>query len=188
VRYSTRPAIATAVTLLFSVKGKFMPYFRLTSPIARSFGVASLMGAALLVGSLAPAAAQTPESQKQPPAAAAATSTKPETVEQRITTLKTALKITPDQEGKWNGVAQVMRDNASSMEKLVATKRAIPPEKTTAVDDLKTYQEFTEVRLEGLKHLNSAFKSLYDSMPADQKKNADMVFEKYTPTKPATQG
>ena len=56
-----------------------------------------------------------------------------------------------------------MRDSASKMEKLVATKRAIPPEKTTAVDDLKTYQEFTEVRLDGLKHLNSAFKSLYDS-------------------------
>ena len=161
-----------------------MPYFRLTSPIARSFGVASLMGAALLAGG--PAMAQ--GGGQTPPAAAAATSSKPETVEQRITTLKASLKITPDQELKWNGVAQVMRDNASSMEKLVATKRAIPPERTTAVDDLKTYQEFTEVRLEGLKHLNSAFKSLYDSMPADQKKNADMVFEKYGPTKPASQG
>ena len=98
------------------------------------------------------------------------------------------LKITPDQETKWNAVAQSMRDNASQMEKLVATKRAIPPEKTTAVDDLKTYQEFTEVRLDGLKHLNSAFKSLYDAMTPDQKKNADMVFEKYTPSKPASQG
>jgi periplasmic protein CpxP/Spy len=102
--------------------------------------------------------------------------------------LKTALKITPDQETKWNGVAQAMRDSASKMEKLVAEKRAIPPEKTTAVDDLKTYQEFTEVRLDGLKKVNSAFKSLYDSMPAEQKKNADAVFEKYGPTKPATQG
>ena len=74
------------------------------------------------------------------------------------------------------------------MEKLVATKRAIPPEKTTAVDDLKTYQEFTEVRLEGLKHLISNFKSLYDSMTPEQKKNADTVFEKYTPPRPATQG
>ena len=55
-----------------------------------------------------------------------------------------------------------MRDNASRMEKLVAEKRKIPPEKTTAVDDLKTYQEFTEIRLDGLKHLTSAFKSLYD--------------------------
>ncbi len=159
----------------------------LFTPLTRSFAIASLTGAALIAGSLAPATAQTPDSQK-PPAAAAATSSKPETVEQRIATLKTALKITPDLEPKWNNVAQAMRDNASKMEKLVATKRAIPPEKTTAVDDLKTYQEFTEVRLDGLKHLNSAFKSLYDAMTPEQKKNADMVFEKYTPSKPATQG
>jgi periplasmic protein CpxP/Spy len=159
----------------------------LFTPLTRSFAIASLAGAALIAGSLAPATAQTPDSQK-PPAAAAATSTKPETVEQRIATLKTALKITPDLEPKWTKVAQAMRDNASQMEKLVATKRAIPPEKTTAVDDLKTYQEFTEVRLDGLKHLNSAFKSLYDAMTPEQKKNADMVFEKYTPSKPASQG
>jgi hypothetical protein len=159
----------------------------LFTPLTRSFAIASLTGAALIAGSLAPATAQTPDSQK-PPAAAAATSSKPETVEQRIATLKTALKITPDLEPKWSKVAQAMRDNASQMEKLVATKRAIPPEKTTAVDDLKTYQEFTEVRLDGLKHLNSAFKSLYDAMTPEQKKNADMVFEKYTPSKPASQG
>ena len=159
----------------------------LFTPLTRSFAIASLTGAALIAGSLAPATAQTPDGQK-PPAAAAATSSKPETVEQRIATLKTALKITPDLEKKWDGVAQAMRDNASKMEKLVATKRAIPPEKTTAVDDLKTYQEFTEVRLDGLKHLNSAFKSLYDAMTPEQKKNADMVFEKYTPSKPASQG
>ena len=159
------------------------------APVARSFAIASLTGAALLAGSVAPTWAQTADSKdsKMPPAAAAATSTKPETVEQRIVTLKTALKIMPDQEPKWTAVAQAMRDSSVQMEKLVATKRAIPPEKTTAVDDLKTYQEFTEVRLEGLKKVNSAFKSLYDAMPADQKKNADMVFEKYGPTK-STQG
>jgi hypothetical protein len=159
----------------------------LFTPLARSLAVASLTGAALLAGSLSPAAAQPKESDK-PPAAAAATSTKPETVEQRIETLKAALKITPDQDKKWQGVAQAMRDNASRMEKLVATKRAIPPEKTTAVDDLKTYQEFTEARLDGLKHLTSAFKSLYDTMTPEQKKNADTVFEKYTPQRAGTQG
>ena len=165
-----------------------MTYF--FAPVARTFAIASLTGAALLAGSVAPAWAQTADSKdsKTPPAAAAATSTKPETVEQRIVTLKTALKIMPDQEPKWTAVAQAMRDSSVQMEKLVATKRAIPPEKTTAVDDLKTYQEFTEVRLDGLKKVNSSFKSLYDSMPAEQKKNADMVFEKYGPSKPATQG
>ena len=159
---------------------------RLLTPLARSLAITSLTGAALLAGSLSPAMAQ--QSANQPPAAAAATSSKPETVEQRITTLKAALKITPDQESRWNAVAQSMRDNASAMEKLVATKRAIPPDKTTAVDDLKTYQEFTQLRLDGLKNLTSAFKSLYDSMSAEQKKNADLVFEKSGPSKPATQG
>ena len=158
-------------------------FFKVTRPIA----IASVAGAALLAGSLAPAIAQTKDSDK-PPAAAAATSNKPETVEQRIETLKAALKITPDQDKKWQGVAQAMRDNASRMEKLVAEKRRIPPEKTTAVDDLRTYQDFTEARLDGLKHLTSAFKSLYDSMTPDQKKNADTVFEKYTPQRAANQG
>jgi hypothetical protein len=146
--------------------------------------VAIVAGAALFA---TPVLAQTKEQAAKPPAAAAATSSKPETVEQRIETLKTALKITPDQQKKWDGVAQAMRDNASHMEKLVAEKRKIPPEKTTAVDDLKTYQEFTEARLDGLKHLTSAFKSLYDSMSPEQKKNADTVFEKYTPRQ-ANQG
>ena len=76
-----------------------------------------------------------------------------------------------------------MRDNASKMEKLVADKRKIPPEQMTAIDDLKTYQEFTQVRLDGLKHLTSAFKSLYDAMTPDQKKNADQVFQQYIPPK-----
>ena len=156
-----------------------MTNFPLFTPLARTFAIASLTGAALFAGSLGPVAAQTPTDAQKPPAAAAATSTKPETVEQRITQLKTALKITPEQEPKWTAVAQSMRENASAMEKLVATKRAIAPASMTAIDDLKTYQEFTQVRLDGLKNLTSAFKSLYDSMPADQKKNADQVFMTY---------
>ena len=157
------------------------------APFARSVAIAALLGATMLASPLSPARAAEAVAPANP-VASAATETKGETVEQRITNLRTALKITPDEDAQWNNVAQAMRDNASKMEKLVATKRAIPPEKTTAVDDLKTYQEFTEVRLDGLKHLNSAFKSLYDAMTPEQKKNADMVFEKYGPSKPATQG
>jgi periplasmic protein CpxP/Spy len=159
----------------------------LFTPLARSVAIASLAGTTLIMSSFGPAAAQTPPSNK-PPAAAAATSSKPETVEQRISQLKTALKITPDQESKWNAVAQAMRENASTMEKLVATKRAISPASMTAVDDLKTYQEFTQARLDGLKNLTPSFKALYDSMPADQKKNADQVFRSYGPTNSASQG
>jgi periplasmic protein CpxP/Spy len=162
-------------------KGKpMLPLFRpipRLAPVVRSLAIASLLGTTFLAGSLGPVAAQAPT--QKPPAAEAATSNKPETVEQRITTLKTALKITPDQEAKWGTVATAMRDNATAMDKLVTTKRAISPASMTAVDDLTTYQEFTQLRLDGLKNLNSAFKSLYNSMPAAQQKNADQVFMTY---------
>jgi periplasmic protein CpxP/Spy len=147
------------------------------APVVRSLAVASLLGTTFLAGSLGPVAAQAPA--QKPPAAAAATSDKPESVEQRIATLKTALKITADQEAKWGVVATAMRDNAAAMDKLVQTKRAIAPASMTAMDDLNTYEEFTKVRLDGLKNLTSAFKSLYNSMPADQQKNVDQVFMAY---------
>jgi protein CpxP len=146
-----------------------------------SLATASAMGAAVIAGTFAPAIAQTAPSK--PAAAAAATSAKPDTVEDRITTLKTALKITPDQEAKWTAVATAMRDNAAAMNKLVTAKRAVAPESVTAVDDLKTYQEFTQAHLDGLKNLSVAFVALYDTMPADQKKNADQVFMQTGPAK-----
>lgn len=158
----------------------------LITPIVRSLAIASLAGTALVAGTLGPAAAQTGSSK--PPAAAAATSNKPETVEQRITELKAALKISPQQETKWKAVADAMRQNAGMMEKLVQEKRA-KASSMTAVDDLETYQDFTKARLDGLKNLTSAFKSLYDSMAADQKKNADQVFQAFGPsTKSPNQG
>ena len=159
-----------------------MSNLRFSQPVLRSLALASLMGAALLTG---PAMAQTAE--PKPPAAAAATSSKPETVEQRIVSLKASLKITPDQEKKWDAVAGAMRENAGAMDKLITAKRAQKAASMTAVDDLKTYQEFSQVRLDGLKNLISSFKTLYDAMPADQKKNADHVFDSYGP-KPAQRG
>jgi glutamine synthetase adenylyltransferase len=104
---------------------------------------------------------------------------KAETVEQRITKLHAELKITPDQEAKWNPVAQAMRDNAANMEKLIAEKRKQAPQNMSAVDDLKTYQEFAQAHVDGLKNLTSAFSSLYDSMSDQQKKNADQVFANF---------
>ena len=167
--------------------------FEMTSSFSktagRSLALATLVGASLTLGRLQPGIGpdrRHPEGGAKPPAAAAATSNKPETVEQRITTLKAALKITPDQESKWDGVAKAMRENAASMDKLVQEKQG-KMANMNAVDDLKTYQEFSQANLDGLKNLISAFKSLYNSMPADQKKNADGVFDSYGP-KPAQRG
>jgi len=154
----------------------------------RSLALATLVGASLTVGLLSPASSQTvaPTDSAKAPAARAATSNKAETVEQRITTLKAALRVTPDQESKWDGVANAMRENAASMDKLIQEKQG-KMANMNAVDDLRTYQEFSQANLDGLKNLTSAFKTLYDTMTPDQKKNADHVFDSYGPT-PAQRG
>jgi hypothetical protein len=155
-------------------------------PIIRSFAIAALMGATMLASPLAARAGNTQMAQaaQMPPAAApqssagaAATATKGETVEQRITSLHAALKITPDEETKWNAVAQAMRENASNMDKLVAENRTTAPQDMTAVEDLKMYQKFAQAHVDGLKNLISSFSSLYSAMPDNQKKTADQVFQ-----------
>jgi membrane-bound ClpP family serine protease len=159
------------------------------SPFLRPLALAALLGTSMLGGSLTIAAAEpgtyVQSAQVVTPAGKAATDMKGETVEARITKLHADLKITAAEQSKWDGVAQAMRDNAANMEKLVATKRKVAPESLTAVDDLLNYQEFAEAHLAGLKHLTSAFKSLYGAMPDDQKKNADKVFESFGHTAPA---
>jgi Spy/CpxP family protein refolding chaperone len=138
--------------------------------VTRTLAAAALVGGIALAGAL-PAAAQSNSTTGKPPAAQAATSSKPETVEQRITSLKAALKITPDQESKW-------KDVATAMDKLVQEKKP-KMANMTAVEDLKTYEDFTKAHLDGMKNLRSSFETLYKAMPDDQKKNADQVFQSF---------
>jgi periplasmic protein CpxP/Spy len=152
-----------------------MPSF--IRPIAvsvRSVAIAALLGSTILATPLTAALAQSTVTPT--PVAASATETKGETVEQRITDLHTALKITGEQETQWNGVAQAMRENAANMDKLVAANRTNPPQNMTAVEDLTTYQKFAQAHVDGLKNLISSFSTLYDAMPGPQKKVADQVF------------
>jgi len=143
--------------------------------LMRSVAFAALMSAPLIAAPLTLANAQS----KLVPAATNPADTKGESVEQRITQLHSELRVTPDEESRWNAVAQAMRDNAAKMEKLVAEKHEKAPQNMTALDDLETYQEFTQQHLDGLKNLTSAFKSLYNAMPDAQKKNADQVFANF---------
>jgi protein CpxP len=156
-----------------------------SAPFPRTVAIAVLMGAAMIAippgtarADAAPVAAiqLAQAAAPQAPASNAATKPKRETVEQRITKLHKALKITPDEEPKWSAVAQAMRDNAANMEKLVAAKRTTPPQNMTAMDDLKMYQEFARAHVDGLNNLVVSFEALYVTMPDAQKKLADEVF------------
>jgi len=154
----------------------FIHSIAVSAPSARSVAIAALMGATMLATPLTAVRAQqvaTPQTQ----AAATAPATKGETVEQRITALHASLKISANQEAKWNAVAQAMRENAANMDKLVASNRTTPPHNLSAVDDLKSYQKFAQAHVDGLKNLIASFEKLYAEMPAAQKKIADTVFD-----------
>ena len=156
----------------------------ITAPLTRSVAIAALLGATFLVSPIVSARAdsvihapiQLVQADKTQ-AAVDTTATKAETLDERIANLHSALKITSDEESKWNDVAQAMRDNAAAMQKLVAEKSAQSPQSMTALDDLNTYQKFAQTHVDGLKNLTASFQTLYNSMPDAQKKIADQVFQ-----------
>jgi periplasmic protein CpxP/Spy len=160
--------------------------FVIPAPYARSFAIAALMGATMLAtpltGAFADGARNAPIQLAQAAApreqtTMATAETKAETVEQRISSLHAKLKITGGEEADWNNVAQAMRDNAVTMQKLVAERTAADSHTMTAVDDLKDYGKFAQAHVDGLKNLTSSFETLYDSMPDAKKKVADQVFQ-----------
>lgn len=96
-------------------------------------------------------------------------------VEARITNMHAKLKITPAQEDQWAQVAQVMRDNANTIEPLI--KDRVKNAKTmTAIDDLKSYAAITDAHADGIKKFTPVFETLYESMSDTQKKEADAMF------------
>jgi hypothetical protein len=166
------------------------------APAVRSVALATLMGATFLATPLTAAFADTataaPPVQPSPSAHHTAikqiSTSKEETVDQRILALHKELKITADQETNWSGVATAMHENADAMQKLVAEKTAQAPESRTAVDDLKGYEAFAQAHVDGLKNLISSFTTLYASFPDAQKKLADQVFQNFGHKAHATHG
>ena len=96
-------------------------------------------------------------------------------VEARIKDLHSRLGITSAEEGQWNNVAQVMRDNANTMVSLIQ-ERAGQGSTMTAVEDLKSYAAIAQAHADGVAKFAPAFGALYDSMSDAQKQNADGIF------------
>ena len=98
-----------------------------------------------------------------------------ERVEARIRDLHSRLGITAAQEGQWNDVTRVMRDNANTMVSLTQA-RTDQGNNMTAVDDLKSYAAIAQAHADGVAKFAPAFGALYDSMSDEQKQNADAIF------------
>lgn len=95
--------------------------------------------------------------------------------ELRIKNMHAKLKITSAQEELWGKIAQTMRDNAKTLDKLTRT-RLDHAKDITAIDDLKSYGEIAEAHADGLKKLTPVFADLYANMSNPQKKEADTLF------------
>ena len=139
-------------------------------PTVLAVGAAVLL-AFFVLATASPSIAASPE----PGMATAGKASKTERVEVRIKELHTKLKITPAQQGLWDNVTKVMRDNAITMEALIKA-RSEKAGAANAVDDLKSYSGIAEAHADGLKKFIPVFEPLYASMSDAQKKDADTLF------------
>jgi protein CpxP len=96
-------------------------------------------------------------------------------VEARIKDMHAKLKITAAQEDQWSRVAQVMRDNAKTMDALTQARHE-RSKTMTAVEDIKSYLEVAEAHADELRKFTPVFTTLYDGMSDSQKKEADTLF------------
>jgi periplasmic protein CpxP/Spy len=170
---SRQPAARRDQDIAVFAKDPAMASFSKFAPHRRSIAVTALIGAIMLAAPLIPARAQTPVKATEPTGKA---TPRAETIEQRITALHAALKITPAQEADWQAVAKTMRDNAATLQKLAADKAAESQKGVTAVEELQAYARIAQAHVDGLNSMIASFQTLYTSMPDQQKKLADEVF------------
>ena len=146
----------------------------------RSIGMILL--AAALAGSGA-AAAQDTQRPREPRAFSKPT----ERVEARLAYLKTALKITPAQEGPWDAYAQAARKEAAAREQKMAEWRqkrqahkdggqpGAMRHHPSALERLERQQKFLAAASARLSERIAAIKPLYEALGDEQKKVADVV-------------
>jgi len=99
-----------------------------------------------------------------------------EQTEDQVANLKAALKITPEQQGKWDALVQVMKDNAKDLDDL-RKARTKSRKDMNAIEDMNNYVQVSESHLAGMKKMLPTFEDLYKSMSDEQKKNADSIFK-----------
>ena len=106
----------------------------------------------------------------------ALSSAKAAEVEQHIQKLHDQLDITPAEEPQWKLFAQVMLDNAASMEQAFMT-RGSNLTTMNAADNMASYAQLAQIHASNMQKLASSFRALYNMFSDPQKKIADDVFQ-----------
>jgi hypothetical protein len=116
-----------------------------------------------------------PAAPTQPKAQAAKPASRTDRIEKHIADMHAQLHITPAQQTEWDQFAQVMRENAASMNDTME-KRRTGFATMNAVENMESYAQIAEQHAQNMQKLATTFKVLYGSMSDEQKKNADTVF------------
>ena len=133
-------------------------------------GVGVLSPAALALAQTAPAGTQTGYKRDAGPR-----------IESHIAHLHASLRITPAQEGLWQGFAAALRDTVARMDAAYASRqRDRAGAGADAVRDLEAYGAIEDANARNIQLLLPPFRALYDSFSPDQKKTADAIFRRYT--------
>lgn len=122
--------------------------------------------------------APTPSKPSKPMAPAAKPVASADQVEKHITDLHAKLRITPAQQTEWEQFAQVMRENAKSMNDTMEQRRTSFAT-MNAADNMQSYALIAQKHADDMQKLATTFKALYGTMSDDQKKNADTVFREH---------
>jgi periplasmic protein CpxP/Spy len=95
-------------------------------------------------------------------------------VDGRIAFLKAELKITPAQEAQWQPVAAAMRENASSLDRVITTARQ---DRGTmdAIQHIALRAQFAKVHADNDARLLTAFKPLFASLLPEQRQLANQL-------------
>jgi periplasmic protein CpxP/Spy len=118
----------------------------------------------------APAATSSPLTSHPVPGANAE-----QRVEQHIRELHAQLRITPAEEPQWQQFANVMRENARSMDQEFSQRMQQFPT-MTALQNMQSYQRLADLHAQDMGKLVPAFADLYNAMPEQQKLVTDRVF------------
>lgn len=96
-------------------------------------------------------------------------------VEGRLAFLKAELKITEAQKDAWHTLADAVRTSTERMVERMKSMHSGEQKALTLPDRLELHEQFMTARLDEIRQIKSALKSLYAVLSDDQKKEADTL-------------
>jgi hypothetical protein len=147
----------------------------------KKLALAALLGASFLTATatISPQAfAQTPAPAPQQQTDQRPVRLMSDRIDARLAYIKTALKITPAQEGQWNVLADAMRKQAKQFDDERQARRAAGDQPASAIERLQQRQRSMALASASLNELLEAARPLYATFSDAQKNTADEMLNR----------